>query len=160
MSISRVRTALASIAAQVTDDDDNLVLVTTHTSPPAKLDRAELPAAIVTAGQARYDSASSGAGFYQEERQYRVQIIAQMIASSTPAEIEAQAEALIPLFVDAYMARPSLGLGIGDDDGPSVQSAIVSDSGVIELVSGTTYVGFELSLVVVEFHDRRYAPGE
>jgi hypothetical protein len=153
MTPALVCAAIASIGNGVSVTVNSLTLTTKGIDPPpAQLVTGLLPALYALTGAATYEwSSDTGT----ETREYRVQCAVEAVEQANRQTREAQIRALIVVLRDKFAGYPHLGV-----DG--VQSAtVISDTGPVDIEDRNgVFVGFEMTIEVVEMIVRTYAANE
>lgn len=153
MTPALVGAAIASIGNGVSVTVSGVTLTTVGIDPPpAQLSTAHLPAVYGLTGAAVYEW---GSDWGIETREYRIQCAVEAAEQANRAIKENQIRALIVAMRNRFAGYPHLGV-----DG--VQTATVtSDTGPIDIEDRAGFfIGFEMTLEVVERIDRTYATGE
>ena len=151
MSIETIQSGIAAIG-----DEMKPSLTKTFSTPPGKLDTAELPALYAFTGSAAYDWSVDGTDECQETRTYRVQVAVLTREEANPEAREKRCRPLLNLARDTFAKHRKLGNVRG------VKRSIVdSDSGIVILPEYEgRFIGFEIRLKVSEGVTRSAAPGE
>jgi hypothetical protein len=153
MTPALVCAAIASIGNGVSVTVNSTTLTTVGIDPPpAQLSTALLPALYALTGAATYEWGSDTG---VETREYRLQCAVEAAEQSNRATREAQIRALIVALRDKFAGYSHLGV-----DG--VQTVTVtSDTGPVDIEDRNgVFVGFEITLEVVERIARTYAANE
>jgi hypothetical protein len=153
MTPALVSAAIATIGNGVSVTVNSVTLTTVGIDPPpAQLSTAQLPAVYGLIGEASYEWRSD---YGQETREYRVQCAIEAKQQSNRATRETQIRALIAALRDKFAGYPHLGVaGV-------LNATVIGDTGPIDIEDrGEVFIGFEMTLEVVEIISRTYAAGE
>jgi hypothetical protein len=153
MTPALVCAAIASIGNGVTVTVSGVTLTTVGIDPPpAQLGTALLPALYALTGAATYEW---GSDYGTETREYRLQCAVEAAEQSNRNTREAQRRALIVALRDKFAGYPHLGV-----DGVQM-ATVTSDTGPVDIEDRNgVFVGFEITIEVVEVISRTYAANE
>jgi hypothetical protein len=153
MTPALVCAAIASIGNNISVTVNSVTLTTVGIDPPpAQLNTAQLPAVYALTGASAYEW---GSDYGIETREYRLQCAVEAAEQSNRATRETQVRALIVALRDQFAGYPHLGV-----DGVQM-ATVISDTGPVDIEDRNgVFVGFEITLEVIERINRTYAIGE
>lgn len=158
MTIATVAAALKTICNGVTGVTSDTVTLTikAYDPPPASLDSVKLPALYVFTGAAEYDTETYGADEVGVVREYEVHCAVLAEGNATPELREKHCRPILETLRAKLLQYPSIG------NVSTVQGMTpTGDGGIITLPEyGGLYVGFIITINVLELVSRTYASNE
>lgn len=150
MSVVTVKARLARIQGKIAG------VRRSYAQAPLSLPDSDLPCFVNFSGAATHDSRIGGADVDAETRQYLMRLYIKQLGQGIDGEAERLCEPFFDLVRDTFMGRPGL------EQLNNVQWArLLGDSGAgVMAYAGTSYIGIEFRLQVMELVAVTYAAGD